>query len=335
MAAKHHFEEITVTFIREVFRRDDWMSGIAWWSGANDDLAMFGGNPNGEPGGELSICGNADLDEFREGQDYRLRGKHGTYKNKRTGETVPQFSFESFTLETPRSRGAVIAYLKAAGDGLNANFGPGRSAKCWDLYGSEAVQMLREQPEEVAAALTRAGLSLTEVDARKVAAVLERDKALESCTIELNKLLEGRGFRKTLLKMLIKDFGIAAADKISADPFLLIEGKYPGCGFKNVDKMYLSLGHPPGWLKRQAFAAWYAVSRNREGHVWVPRSIAEAGIRGCVAGAELRVEEAMQLAFDLGMLTEIKTKGQNGPILAGGEEGSSQDHRRVKLSIHS
>jgi len=319
MAANHNHhrqEEITATFLRESFRSDngtgDWMSGVVWWAGANDDAAMFGG----EPGGELLICGNADPDELQPDQEYRFLGKHGTYKNKRTGKTSPQFAFDSFVLEQPKSRAAVIAYLRAAGDGINANFGAGRAAKCWELYGSDAVKVLREDPTQVAADLTRAGLQLSEEQAAKVAAVLERDKKLEACTLELNGLLLNRGFRKTLAKQLLKDFGNTAAEVIAADPFKLIENKYPGCGFKLVDKMYLSLGHPPGWLKRQAFAAWHAVSKNREGHVWVPRSVAEAGIRGCVSGTELRIEEAMQLAFDLGMLREIRTMGQNGPIAA-------------------
>lgn len=320
MAANHNHhrqEEITATFLRESFRSDngtgDWMSGVVWWAGANEDLVAFGG----EPGGELLICGNADLDELQPNQEYCFHGRHGTYKNKRTGKTSPQFAFDSFVLEQPKSRAAVVSYLKTAGDGINANFGPGRAAKCWELYQGDAVRMLREEAARVADDLTRAGLATTEEQAAKVAKVLEQNKSLENCMIELSKLLEGRGFRKTLLKMLIKDFGVAAANLIHADPFKLIEGKYPGCGFKLVDKMYLSLGHPPGWLKRQAFAAWAAVSRNREGHVWMPRSVAEAGIRSCVSGTELRIDEAMQLAFDLGMLREIKTKGQNGPIAAG------------------
>lgn len=303
MAAK--LQEITATFLREDFRfanpDGDTIVGTVW--------------QNGEVCQELSVKGQADLDELQTQQTYRFYGSNSTYKNKRTGESKPQFIFQSFVLEQPRSQSGVIAYLKNAGEGHN--FGHARALKCWELYGSEAVKMMREQPKVVAYTLTQFKLALTEEQATKVAEVLERDVALEGCTLDLNDLLHGRGFYKTLPKMLIRDFGNEAAKITAADPLGTLVGKYPGCGFKNVDKMYLSLGLPPGDLKRQAYAAWHIINSNRDGHTWMPRSVAEAGIRSCVSATALRIDEAIQMALDLGMLRQIKTKGKDGPITEG------------------
>lgn len=295
MAAKP--EEITATFIRETFRRDDWMTGLVWFEG-----------------NQLAIAGNADPDEFQAEQDYRLKGVHSTFRGK------PQFKFDSFVLQQPHSRTGVIAYLRAAGEGHN--FGPARAAKCWEKYGSDAVRMCREESARVADDLSAVPrLMITYEQMAAIAANLERDKALEACTLDLNELLNNRGFRKTLPKMLIRDLGNQAAQKIKNDPFLLIEGKYPGCGFKNVDRMYMSLKLPPHWLKRQAYAAWHAIASNRDGHTWMPRTVAEAGIRNHIGGTDLRVDDAMELAFELGMLREVRTRGTNGPI---DENGNNQ-----------
>lgn len=304
MAAK--LQEITATFLREDHR----------FNNPDGDTIIATVWINGEVCKEMSVKGQADLDELQQNQTYRFYGTPGKYKNRRTNQTVDQFTFQSFVLEQPRTQSAIIAYLKNAGEGHN--FGHARALKCWELYGSDAVKMCREDSARVADDLTRAGLRLTDEQAEKIAAVLQRDAALEGCTLELNDLLAGRGFRKTLPKMLIRELGNEAAQKLRADPFLLIEGKYPGCGFKNVDKFYLSLGHNPSWLKRQAYAAWHAINSNRDGHTWMPRTVGEAGIKSCVAGTDIRTDEAIQMAIDLGMLRQIKTKGVDGPICEDG-----------------
>lgn len=298
MAAK--LQEITATFLREDFRfanpDGDTIVGTVW--------------VNGEVCQELSVKGQADLDELQTQQTYRFYGSNSTYKNKRTGESKPQFIFQSFVLEQPRSQSGVIAYLKNAGEGHN--FGHARALKCWELYGSEAVKMMREQPKVVAYTLTQFKLSLTEEQALKVAEALERDAALEGCTLELMDLLAGRGFPKGTSRLATTEWGNRAAVIIRRNPYALM--KFRGCGFKRTDALYLELGHDPARIRRQGLCAWYALARDTEGHTYHPLAFAEAGIRGNVSAAKIDVEKAFRFGRLAGIISEVRTAGPKGAI---------------------
>lgn len=298
MAAK--LEEITATYLQENFR----------FSNADGDTIIATVWVNGEVNQELSIKGQADFDELQPQQTYRFYGTRGTYKNKRTGETKPQFTFQSFVVEQPCTQSGVIAYLKNAGEGNN--FGHARANKCWELYGSEAVKTLREQPAMVAEDLTRAGLKLAEEQARKIAEVLERDAALEGCTLDLMDLLAGRGFPKATSRTATREWGNRASQLIRRNPYILM--KFRGCGFKRCDALYLELGHDPARIRRQGLCAWYSLARDTEGHTYHPVAFAENGIRGNVAAAKIDLEKALRFGKLIGAISEVRTNGAKGPI---------------------
>jgi exodeoxyribonuclease V alpha subunit len=298
MAAK--IIEIIATFLSERNRFEN----------ADGDVVIATAWLNGSENREITIKVPADRDELKPEQTYLWSGQWVTHR--RHGE---QFVAQSFALKQPHSRQAVIHYLAAAGDGANANFGKARATKCWELFGEDAVRMLREQPADVAERLTAAGgvFRLTAKQAEAVAEVLRRDVALESVTIEVNGLLANRGFRRTLAKQVIRDYGAAASRKLRRNPFMLC-GKYAGCGFKRCDAMWLSLKLPAAALKRQAYCAWHAIDSEKEGSTWVVRSVAEAAIRSSIGGAELQIDKAIRLAVRGGLLRECRTKGPNGPL---------------------
>lgn len=302
MAAK--LQEITATFLREDFRfanpEGDTIVGTVW--------------VNGEVNKELSIKGQADLDELLPQQTYRFYGTQGSYKNKRTGVTSPQFIFQSFVVEQPRSQSGIITYLKHAGEGHN--FGHVRAAKCWELYGSEAVKVCREEPARVAADLTRLGLKLSEEQAAKIAETLQRDAALEGCTLDLMDLLAGRGFPKATSRNATREWGNRASQIIRRNPYSLM--KFRGCGFKRCDALYLELGHDPARIRRQGLCAWYSLARDNEGHTYYPVAFAENGIRGNVAAAKIDVEKAIRFGKLIGAIAEVRTNGVKGPIAPGG-----------------
>lgn len=297
-------QEITATFLREDFR----------FNNADGDTIVATVWMNGEVNTELSIKGQADLDELQPQQTYRFYGSNSTYKNKRTGESKPQFVFQSFVMEQPRSQSGVIMYLKNAGEGCG--FGHVRAKKCWELYGSDAVKIVREQPDLVAADLSRAGLRLTEDQAKNIADKLEREAALEGCTLDLMDLLSGRGFPKSTSRNATREWGNRASQIIRKNPYALMHFK--GCGFKKADALYLELQHNPARIRRQGLCAWYALARDTEGHTYYPVAFAEAGIRGNVAAAKIDVEKALRFGRLARIITEVRTNGPKGPIAPDG-----------------
>ncbi len=295
--------EITATYLGERFR----------FANADGDTIIGRAWMNGDVSAEIAIKGQADLDELQQEQEYRFYGHWTTYKNRRTGDEEQQFAFQSFVLQQPHSRTGVIEYLCNAAGQVRVGFGPARAARLWELYGSDAVKHLREAPEEVAARLSEVPrLKLSAGDAAKIAEVLRDQQALEGCTLDLTDLLTGRGFRRELSRWLIRDFGSTAAEKVRENPFLLI--KYPGCGFKNCDALWLALGLPAESLVRQAYCVWDATNNDQNGSTWIAWTVAEFALKSNIGSAEVRPEAAIEKAIELGLIATCKTNGVNGPL---------------------
>lgn len=296
--------EITATYLRERVRRDDWVIVSAWLA---EPLAT-----NGEDAeDEVAILVTCDPDELRIDQEYRWLG---TWKNhEKYGR---QFHAQSFVLKLPHGRAGVISCLRDAGEGLG--FGPARAAKCWEIWGSDAVEHFRKEPTDVANALQHCGRhGISDETARKIAEKLNADAALESCTLDLLDVLTGRGFPRTAVRELVKRWGNRAAAVIRRDPYRMI-GVVRGAGWKRCDAMYTELGLPLGRMKRQALAAWYAVTQDSEGNTWFPDSIPLRFVEREIGGATPRPEKAVERAVRRGYLADIRTAGAAGPVSATG-----------------
>lgn len=303
MAAK--LEEITARYLRERMRFEN----NAGDGGGDTVIAEVW--VNSTTNAAVTIKGQADIDELREDQTYRFYGRWSNYKNKRTGLTEKQFHFSSFVADKPHGREGIVAYLTAAGEGLG--FGKQRAAKCWEVFGVDAVQACRESPEAVAEALRNHGLRTAETVLAKVAENLQAKATLENCTLDLMDLLNGRGFPKGTPRAAIRQWGNQAANRIRRNPYVLMA--LHGCGFKRCDALYLDLKLPAAAIRRQGYSAWYAIARDTEGHTWFPLATAEMGIRGNIGGAAVQLEKAMIFARRLGAIHELRTGGSHGPII--------------------
>lgn len=288
-----HLEEITGIYIteRHRFSNDGGDVIIA-------TIRMEGGDANQrEP---VVIKGPAEYDELTSQLSYRFYGRWTEYKNKRTGDTERQFAFQTFVRQAPHGRAGIIRYLQSA-----PNIGLGRATVLWDKFNSDAVRILREQPD-VAAAAIGGGFSVLKAD--DAAAYLREESAMESCTIDLIDLLGGRGFPKSVAKSIVKRWGNRAAGIVRRNPYLLMA--FRGCGFKKTDNMYLDLGLPPAKLKRQALSAWYSLASDTEGHTWYPIEVAVNGIKANVGGVELQPEKALALAKRAEFISTLRTDRQ-------------------------
>lgn len=296
--------EITAEYLGERFRFEN----------PDGDVIIGEAHANGTINAPITIKGPADPDELRHRHSYRFYGKWSKYTNRRTGDTEEQFHFQTFVAVQPHNRDGVIAYLRHAGQGFG--FGAARAAALWDAFGSDAVRVFREEPERTMHELAVRRLPLAGESYYKMADELWRQQALENCTIDLTDLIAGRGLPKTIARRAIQEFGNLAAAVIRRDPYKLM--RFRGCGFKRCDQMYLDLGLPAGRLKRQALSAWYAIASNTNGDTWYPLRTAQNGIRQNIAGAELRIDKAIELATRGKAIDQDRTDGIAGPLAADG-----------------
>jgi len=285
-------EEITAVYIRERLRfqstdGDTIIADIRLVNGSGD---LFS---DALP---IAVKGKADVDELQPHQTYRFYGRGWSdYTNKRTGRTEHQFAFQTFVRSQPFGRAGVISYLKQAGRGHG--IGQARATMLWEKFGSDAVRILREEPEVAAAAV--AGLSVG--SATEAARWLEEEHALEGCTIDLIDLLAGRGFPKDTARKAVRLWGNRAAEIIKRDCFRLMS--FRGCGFKRCDALWMELGLPASRLRRQALCAWYTIASNTDGHTWFPVDYCVQGLRQQIGGADVRPVAAIKLAKKIGQLS--------------------------------
>lgn len=292
-------EEITAVYIRERHRWDDVAIVSAWMLAGLED----------EADQDITIKCTCEPDELRADQEYRWLGHWTTH-----AKWGKQFHAQTFILKLPHGRHGVISYLRSAGEGLG--FGPSRAARCWEEWGSDAVETIRTTPQKAAEMLTAAGLRFTAEAATAMAERLQLDAAVESCTLDLLDVLSGRGFPRATVRECIREWGNRASQVVRRDPYKLM--RFRGCGFKRCDATWLELGLPPGRLKRQALAAWYSIARSTEGHTWFAEAQATRGVQMMVAGTDVQPEKALRLAVRGKVLSVLTTAGAAGPVARNG-----------------
>lgn len=291
--------EVTGTFLRErfVFESGDSRTIIADVQTAD---------------GSLTIKGDGAEGEFVPGLEYRFYGHFTEYHNRKSGQNERQFRFSTYVVNEPATSEGIVAYLKQC-DGI----GPATAWAMWERYQSDAVRMLREEPEAVSREISRFKLE----KARSASEYLKAFESIEKTKIDLIGLLNGRNFPKKTVDRAIQKWGSAAAAVIRRDPHYLMT--FRGCGFLGTDKMYTSIGLNPFRLKRQALCAWYSIARDRDGHTWFNSSLTKQAIRSAISGDEVRVDDAIELAL---RAKSLSARSENGVLwLAEGRKARAEE----------
>lgn len=304
MAAK--LQEIEAKYIGEFFRRDNFVLA---------EVELCNGSAKGFDSRFITVKGDAEPDELQPRGRYRFYGRTSNYRNKKTGQDEKQFNFQTFVQAQSHDREGVIEYLARAGAGNG--MGRGTAAKLWEAFGSDAIRIIREDPDQLRAVNNR----ITAEQAERISKILDSQKATEDATVELTNLLAGRGFPKTTARKAIKKWGNRAAQVIGRDPYALMA--FRGCGFKTCDALWLELGHSPDRLRRQALCAWHSVASNTDGHTWFPVETVVQAIRQSIGSTKARPKQAIKLALRLarlspnhyGALAGIRSDGVSGPII--------------------
>lgn len=201
----------------------------------------------------VTIKTTAEVDELKYGHSYRFYGAWSVHP-----KYGKQFHARTFVRCQPHGQAGTLRYLMDA-----PNVGQSVAAKLWKAFAGDAVRILRETPEQAAAAV---GGQFTDEKAREASEWLVTQQAMENCTLDLMDLLTGKGFPRSIGKRAVQKWGNKAAEIIRNNPYELMS--FRGCGFKRCDDMYIELGHNPKAMQRQAYAIWYIIARDREGHTW-------------------------------------------------------------------
>lgn len=304
--------EVTATVVAERFR-----------FGEGDDAMVIldaSGCVNGDARpARLVLKGNMDDNEPQQHLTYRFYGHWASYNNRRTGVIERQFVFKTFVRAAPLHEAGIKQYLQRA-----PNIGKAIAINLWNTFQSDAVRILREQPDVAAAAVKR----LTDEKAEEASKYLQAERGLEEATIEVIELTDGRGFPKSIAKDAIKEFGNRAADVIRQNPYRLM--RFRGIGFKRADALYLDVGHSPTRLKRQALCAWHHIASQSSGDTWHYRKVAEVGLAGAIAGAEVRPDKAIEMGTRGGIMASRRTDGINGPLDWDGDAEWLADGRNAR-----
>lgn len=244
-----------------------------------------------DPDEILSLKGEATVAELNPQSTYRFLGTFTNYYNKFLGRNERQFHFRTFVEHIPHDAAGIASYLEQAGRGNG--IGPAKARKLVEHFGIEEVlEHCRTNPNEVSMVA-----NIPSWQAEQFAELLNKRKATESTTIELDKLLVGRGFPKTIVRRLIKEFGNKAPQLITEDPYILMQ--FRGIGFRLCDKLYMELKLDPFALKRQALCLWYQMASDQSGNTWYQATEMIQKLRAAV-GANADYKGAIQVGKELG-----------------------------------
>ena len=233
------------------------------------------------------------------GCDYRCGG---WWEDTQWGKT---FKFKSIAIKEPTTRNGVIAYLGK----YVPHVGVATAGKLCDKFGADkCVAMLRDSPEAVADTPGINGMTLE----RCLAAsdVLKGLSKFEDTRIALLDIFSGRRFRQNLPDLCIAKWGSAAAVTVKANAFVLIEQRFPGCGFLLVDELYLALGGQHGDMRRQVYALDYVLSNLADNSTWASRSHTLTEI-GKICSRGLQFDECINEAVKL---NKVKVRVENGEM---------------------
>jgi hypothetical protein len=290
-----------------------------------------------DPHGSLAIKGEETGESLIPGTTYRFLGQFST-----TRTVEPVRSKSSFTFE--RSRNTFPPIPKAWCDtSSSAARGTGSGLRRRRSSSSRSVS---RRCSSSAVEIRNASRLIAKIDveqAQRLSDKLRAQQATEAAKIELDQLLTGKGFPRSLPGRLIREWGNQAAAIIVEDPYKLMQFK--GVGFKLADKLYMELGKDPASIDRQALYLWYAMASDSNGHSWFPAEAAVRELRRSVGpGADYRA--AIIRGRDYGQIDEshygaiasIRTDGVDGPLRSDGDtlwlaEGkvAAQEQRLAEL----
>lgn len=167
-----------------------------------------------------------------------------------------QFRVDSFTFDQDLNADGLVKYLQR-----NAGIGPAKGWLIAGTFGKDFGRVIEHEPHLVANLL---GWALERVMPMRTAWL--SNKGMNETMTWLASL----GLSPRQQDSLVEEYGNAAYELISADPYIL--AGLHGFGFKNADKIAKTLGFTDKAPARLQAGLMYCLQREeqREGHCWLP-----------------------------------------------------------------
>lgn len=236
--------------------------------------------------------------ELLEGISYSFAGYWKT--DERFGK---QFRAKSFKQTAIHTSHGVISYLQRHCN----NVGPVLAQNLYDAFGTDAVKVLRTDPDLACSKVKR----LRPAVAKAASDELKLQSKYESISIDLTDVFAGRGFSHGLVTECVRKWKLHAAEVLRRDPLkLLVEG-FASCGWSRVFRLYCDMGLPLNRTKVQTISIWHGLRTDSSGSTWHCKSKAIDFLKaGIGAGTVLKPEKALRLGIRARWLS-VK-KDQNG-----------------------
>lgn len=267
--------------------------GIRWRSDTTDYLI---GTAKDTSGSMTTVCGNAPQGVLIPEVEYRFLGQWESHP-----KFGRQFKFTAAVQLQPHSRMGVVSYLEK----YAPNIGFVIAGRLFDLYGTNAVKLLRTDPARVSVECK----GLSQAGAFQAAEALQKLALMEDVRIDLGNLFAQAAIPAGCIEECLSRWKEAALDVVKRDPFRLLTADIKWCGFARCDTLYSLLGYPPERLKRQTICVWYICDEMANGSTWMRLADVRDSLKRFVSVTKIEIDRAVELGVRARWL---ETTNRNG-----------------------
>uniref|UniRef100_A0A6M3K1Q0 Putative helicase n=1 Tax=viral metagenome TaxID=1070528 RepID=A0A6M3K1Q0_9ZZZZ len=232
---------------------------------------------------------------------YKLLGEWNTHP-----EYGRQFNFSRYEAVKPKDTSGIYKYLVRVCRWI----GPATASALVDIYGDQTLEVLRNDPDIVAAEIK----GITESRAKEIQKILINMEEEESILVELMDILDIPGLRKSLPYELIEKFGSNAAKILLKNPYVITQ--FYGSGFLIADRLALQRCKiPPNSMFRAKAAIMYAMEQdlNGNGNTWIPAERLIQDVVGLTSIQDLKkVQSGIDELLALEAIVEILDNEYSG-----------------------
>ena len=217
-----------------------------------------------------------------------------------------QFKFQQYTPVKPKDTSGIYKYLVRTAKWI----GPSIAQQLVEIYGDETLEVLRNDPEMVAAEIR----GITEIKAKEIQQILIDHEELESILVDLMKVLDIPGLRKSLPYELIEKFGSNAAEILKKNPYVITQ--FHGSGFLIADRLGMQrLDIPPDSMFRIKAAIEYAILQDlhSNGNTWISRKSLTNEVKDLTSIEDIK---RIELGIDELLALEAIVEASGGEWLA-------------------
>lgn len=230
------------------------LTHIRW---RNTETNFTIGNFTSQDWGEFAALGN--MFDASVGMTYNLRGEW--VDDPKWGR---QLRFNSYEAIYPKTADGIYRYIVRVARWVGPKIGRAITKK----YGDESLEILRTDPERVAAEIK--GITLPR--ALEIQEELQNNIAAERTIVELENMLGGMG-NKYLPSRAFEKWKVNAPEIIRENPYVLTEIR--GIGFQTADMIAINrLGVARDSIFRQISFIEHEIRKNamEKGDIWIEQS---------------------------------------------------------------